>query len=134
MKKTIYHSTAILLASLVVQAAQASDPANAALKVRLQAAMQSHIERSTIEGAYTFFSLDQGKISRFYPSKAHVMTLKSNGYYVLCSEFRNDKGENTPVDFYLVPKDKGFQVIRTEINNRSPLEKLMKAGSVSEFN
>jgi hypothetical protein len=98
-------------------------------RVLLQAAMQTHIERTTVAGRYPKVELASGQVKQLYPAAGHPMVLRMGQYYVLCADFRDDAGKAVNVDFYLTEKAKGFSVFQVEIANRAPLEALVKAGA-----
>ena len=100
-------------------------------KVALQAAMTAHIEASLIDGVMPHVELSAGTLVNLVPTKAHPMILSFGENYVLCTDFRDPKGEFVNVDFYVTRKDDRFVVFQTEINNREPLKQLMGAGKVA---
>ena len=70
---------------------------------------------------------------RLLPSKAHTHILRGDNYYVMCAEVKTEDGKDVPVDYYLAKSRRGFKVFRTEIRNRKPLMKLVKAGEIKKF-
>lgn len=102
---------------------------SADVRTQLQAAMQQHIERTLIDGAYPKIDLATGQTNMLYPAIAHTMVLRLGAYYVLCVDFRDTSGKPVMADFYLAPGQKGFQVFQVEFGNRSGLEALVKAGT-----
>lgn len=122
-----------LLAALGALALSWSSPAalaanNTDLQVRLQSAMQSHIDRTAVNGIYPSVDLRNGQIRQFHPAAGHPMVLRLGENYVLCTDFRDASGKPVNVDFYLSPKGKGFSVFQVEFANRAPLQALMQAG------
>lgn len=103
------------------------------LRIELQASMQRHIDRSTVEGAFMSIDLDSGDLNKYFPTKAHTAVLEGDGYYVLCADMRDEGGKSVPVDYYMVKARRGYKVFKTEIANRKPLKKLMKSGEVRKF-
>ncbi|MEM7188143.1 MAG: hypothetical protein AAF439_00905 [Pseudomonadota bacterium] len=125
---------AILLGAMLMGVPQAmADDDRAKLRIELQASMQRHIDRSTIQGAFMSINLESGDMIKYFPTKAHTAVLEGDGYYVLCADMRDEAGESVPVDYYLTKARRGFKVFRTEIANRGPLKALMKAGEVKKF-
>ncbi|MEO8250516.1 MAG: hypothetical protein ABI589_14230 [Burkholderiales bacterium] len=100
-------------------------------KASLQAGMQQHIDRNLVEGAYLRLDLATGGVSKLHPVTAHPMILRLGQYYVLCSDFRDDKGAAVNVDFYMASRGKSFVVFDTVVDHRAELEKLMKDGKAS---
>lgn len=105
----------------------------AKLRIELQASMQRFIDRSLIEDAFTTIRFEDGSLVRYFPAKAHTSILEGDGYYVLCSDMRNEAGQAVPVDYYMVKAGRGFRVIRTEIANRAPLRSLREAGKLKKL-
>lgn len=96
----------------------------------LHAAMVSHIDRQAVSGMYLQVDLKSGTVNKFAPAKSHAMILTMGDNFVLCTDFKDEQGTATNVDFYVVRKGKSFAVFHTEINNRDPLKKLMDEGKV----
>lgn len=100
-------------------------------KVSLQASMLQHIDGMTIDGYIPRVRLSDGSITNLVATKSHPMILAFGDKFVLCTDFRDPKGNFVNVDFYLTKHKQNFVVFQTEIDNRGPLKKLMKAGKVS---
>jgi len=128
------HATLLLLpvAFLMRDAVAATDP-NARVsvdtRVQLQAAMQSHIERSTVAGVFPFVDLRTGQVRKLHPGSAHPMMLRFGEHFVLCTDFRDEAGRAVNIDFYVARNDRRFQVFQVEVANRAPLEALVKSGA-----
>lgn len=99
-------------------------------RIALHAAMTQHIDREVVDGMYLRVDLATGAVQRYAPAKAHPMVLKMGDGYVLCTDFKNEVGESSNVDFYVARRGDGFSIFHTEINNRQPLMKLMETGKV----
>lgn len=97
-------------------------------KARLQAAMQAHIERQLIDGAFLHLDVKTGEVKRLYPTKAHPMVIQMGDYFILCADLRDPGGEAMPLDLYMAASGRSFTVFHTEINNRAPLNHLMRKG------
>ena len=97
-------------------------------KASLQAGLQQHIDRNLVDGAYLRLNPGTGEVTKLHPVTAHPMILRMGSYYVLCSDFRDAKGEAVNVDFYMAPRGKGYVVFHAAAAQRADLEKLMKAG------
>ena len=128
---------ATMLATTLVFAASGTTDANEAsttarltteTRVQLQAALQLHIDRTTVRGIYPTVDLKSGKVGGLHPAAGHPMILRLGDYYVLCAQFRDDAGKAVSVDFYVANRDRGFTIFRVEFSNRAPLETLLKNG------
>lgn len=97
-------------------------------RVQLQAALQTHIDRTTVQGVYPKVDLKSGKVSALHPAAGHPMILSLGDYYVLCADFRDATGAPVNVDFYVAKRDRGFSIFQVEFANRAPLEALVKNG------
>ena len=100
-------------------------------RVRLQAAMQQHIERNLVDGAILHLNAETGRLEPLYPTQAHPVILTSGDYFVLCTDLRDKAGNSTPLDLYMAPRGRSYAVFRSEIGNRTPLMKLLKDGVVT---
>jgi len=103
-------------------------------RASLQATMRQHIERSLVDGSYLQLDTDTGEVHELTPVSAHPVILQMGKYFILCSDFRNDRGEDINVDFYIAPRGNSYLVFRTEIENREVVKRLMKAGKVARVN
>jgi hypothetical protein len=99
-------------------------------KAALQAAMQRHIDRQSVNGGFLQFDLKTGKAYALHPISAHPLILRVGPHYVLCFDFRNDKGKTVQVDFYLAHKGQRYVVFYTAVGKRELLHRLMAAGRV----
>jgi len=99
-------------------------------KAGLQAAMQRHIDRQMVDGVFPYLDPASGQVRALHPVTAHPMILKMDRHYVLCFDFRDDRGNDVEVDFYLARKDASFVVFHTAIGNRELLQRLMRDGKV----
>ncbi len=97
-------------------------------KVRLQAAMQQHIDRQTIGGVFVYLNPNTGKVQSLYPATAHTVIVRMGKIFVLCFDFRTTQGKKALVDFYLARKSDTFVVIHTSINDRHRLRRWMRQG------
>lgn len=112
-------------------AAAASNALSLSEKAGLQAAMQRHIDRHLIDGAYLQMNPDTGDIRKLHPLTAHPIILEIDGYFVLCSDFLDDHGKNVNIDFYLAPNQRSYTVFQTIVDNRKALKRLLKAGKAA---
>jgi hypothetical protein len=97
-------------------------------RTALHVAMVQHIDRNVVDGLYLQMDLANGKVNKFSPAKSHPMLLTMGEHFVLCTDFKDEAGNATNVDFYVARRVRGFAVFHTEINNRGPLQKLMEDG------
>lgn len=97
-------------------------------KARLQAAMQQHIQRHVIDGAILHFDAETGEVKPLYPTKAHPMVIAMGDHFVLCTDLRDKSGNEMPLDLYMARNGRNFVVFHSEINNRTPLQRLLKQG------
>ena len=97
-------------------------------KARLQAAMQQHIQRHVIDGAILKFDADTGVVKQLYPTKAHPMVIAMGDHFVLCTDLRDKFGNEMPLDLYMARKGRSYVVFHSEIDNRLPLQRLLKKG------
>lgn len=97
-------------------------------KARLQAAMQQHIQRHVVEGAILHFDPATGEARPLYPTTAHPMVIAMGDHFVLCTDLRDKSGKQMPLDLYMARKGRSYVVFHTEIDNRAPLQRLLKKG------
>ncbi len=95
--------------------------------------MQRGLDASLIHGAVQHVDLATGEITSFYPVENHPMVLKLGDLYVLCSDLMSKDGARVTVDCSFAPVGETCAVIQTEIDNRPPLDALMKAGKVTRL-
>jgi hypothetical protein len=99
-------------------------------KVGLQAAMQSYVDRTMIDGSYLDLDLEQGTFSKLYPVTAHTIIMQMGEHYVLCYDFRDEAGKKVEMDLYLARKGKSYVVFHTTLRQRAQLMALMQQGKV----
>lgn len=122
--------SAATLALVLVFAAPQAWPIGLSEKAGLQAAMQRHIDRQLVDGAFLHLDLKTGVVQRLHPVNAHPVILRMGKHYVLCFNFRDDKGKTVEIDFYLARKAKSYVVFHTAVSSRHLLKRLMAAGRV----
>ncbi len=96
--------------------------------VNLQATMQRYIDQQTVDGVFLYLEAQSGKVRALHPVTAHPKVLSVGQYYVLCFDFRDDKGQDINVDFYLARKNTSYVVFHTAIDDRKQLMLMMQAG------
>ena len=99
----------------------------------LQVSMQRHIDSQLINGAIHSLDLETGELSLFYPIETHSMVMAIDDDFILCTDLATLDGTKVPLDLYVTRTDDGFRVYQTEINNREPLEQLVKANRVERI-
>lgn len=122
-----------LLALGVLQATDAQAQSLTELRTQLQAALQRSLGRTMMDGALPYLDLSTGQLSKFYPTENHEIILKLEEVYVMCATLLAPDGQEVPVDYYMTQSNGRYGVIRTEINNRTPLKALMDAGRATRL-
>lgn len=118
----------LIAIGLLTVASTSADAAGTVSKARLQAAMQQHIERHVVDGAILHFDIKTGEVKRLFPTQAHPMVLAMGDHFVLCADLRDRAGNSMPLDLYMAAKGRSFVVFHSEIDNRKPLQQLLKKG------
>lgn len=129
----IIRNAAVLVASICFfgSAAVAGDGVDISVKAILQASMQQHIDRNLVDGAYLHVDRGTGDVRRLYPAAAHPIIMRLGEYFVLCSDFRDGRGQDVNIDFYLAPRGRTFVVFDTMVNDRRLLGRMIEAGKAS---
>lgn len=116
-----------------VMAAHADERVGVAERTMLQAAVQQHIERNLVDGNYLQLDTVTGQIHTLMPFKPHPVILRMGDYFVLCSDFRNDKGKTVNVDFYVAKRGQSYAVFHSAADGDALLKRLMKEGRVKRL-
>lgn len=128
---------ALLLSVLLLStgASAIADDAGLSLadKAALQAAMQMHVERQSIDGGLLYLDQESGEVRTLHPVTAHPMILSMKPYYVLCFDFRDDQGKAVPVDYYMARNGNGYTVFHSAVADRKLLRELMQSGRVQRL-
>ncbi|MEM8777163.1 MAG: hypothetical protein AAGF53_19235 [Pseudomonadota bacterium] len=128
------HKNLLITAAMCLgMSASAAVADNAQISTDLQIVMQRHIERSMIDGAIIHIDDEAGEIFKLFPTKAHALIMKGADFFVLCADLKDEAGRSFEVDYYLVESPRGFKVVRTEVDNREVLKKMVRAGLVSKL-
>ena len=122
-----------LVSMLVLSVQGAAAQSLTETRARLQAALQSTLGRSLIDGALRHIDLTDGKITVYYPEEMHEKIVKLGDTYIMCATLISTEGQEAPVDYYLSPANGRYVVIRTEIDNRAPLQALIDAGKATRL-
>ena len=99
-------------------------------KAKLQATMQTHVDKLTVDGVFPYFDGTTGEVRALHAVTAHPTILTGDDYYVLCFDFRNDEGEPVNVDFFMAAKDGEYVVFHTIVDNDRVLTQMVEAGSI----
>ena len=102
-------------------------------KAALQAAMQQHIDRNLVRGAFLHLDTETGQVRRLYPLKPHPMILRMGEYFVLCADFKDVTGKSVNVDFYLARDADSFVIFHSAVDDRVTLERWLSEGIVEHF-
>lgn len=130
MRNYLTFLVVLTLSASVAAIAQAEEKISIGEKTKLQAALQQHIERNLVEGSYLQLDTGTGKVHVLAPYKPHPVILRMGDYFVLCSDFRNDKGQTINVDFYMARRGKSYAVFHSAADGDALLKRLMKEGRV----
>ena len=122
-----------LLLALWAGQAVADTEMSVADKAAIQAAMQRHVDRQSVDGTVLYLDRETGDARSLHPVTAHPMILSYGDHYVLCFDFRDDDGKNVPIDYYMARKDNGFVVFHTAVADRALLQELMKSGRIQRI-
>lgn len=100
-------------------------------RTKLQAAMQRHVDRQTIDGVYPYLDTESGDVKILHPVTGHPIILRMGNKFVLCYDFVDQRNRKAEIDYYLAAKGDSYVVFHTAINNRALLMRLMSAGKVT---
>ena len=125
---------AILPAALALMFVGPTFASSIAEKAALQAAMQRHIDRSLVDGAFLYLDTQRGEIKKLYPKKAHPMILKMGEYFVLCSDFQDVGNASVNIDFYLANENGRYVVFDVSVDEREALRRWMSEGKAKRLN
>ncbi len=132
------HRISSFTAALIGAAICFSTPAFAAedkvsIRTELQVAMQRHVDRSLVGGILLHVDLECGDLKEYFPTAAHPMIMQGDGYFIVCADLIDAEGTQFDVDYYMAETERGYRVVRREIDNRSELKDLVSAGLVREY-
>ncbi len=82
------------------------------LRTEIKIAMQTLIERNTINNTYRLYDPIKGKLLHLQLVKLHEGIVKKGDYFVSCADFKDAEGKLVDLDF-LVLKD-GTKMIATQ--------------------
>lgn len=114
----------LMLAFFVAAPAWAGDiPAE--VQVRLQGAMQQHIDEVSVDGAYTFIDPATRTLRTVYPANVHPMVLPFGSDYFVCSALVDESGAEITADFLVRKVGDRYRVVQTILGDRPMVEEAM---------
>lgn len=131
-KRHIFFSSLLFLTSLFTISVPAA-ALDLAEKASIQASMQRHVDGQLVDGVLFYLDQESGDVRRLHPVTAHPMLMTMGDHYVLCFDFRDDKGENVPIDYYMARRDGDYVVFHTAVADRTLLQRLMSDGKVARL-
>ncbi len=123
MKRACTAIAVLMMASLPLRA---ETPVPEGELASLQAAMQSHIEKTLVDGALLQLDEKTGKVRPLYPAKAHPMIEAVGKYYYLCANFRDEQGKEVMVNFFAANDHGKYVVFHTTFEENEELERLIE--------
>lgn len=97
-------------------------------KARLQAAMQTYIDQQLVDGVFLSLDKQTGDTVKLHPVTAHPAIYTMGDRYVLCFDFRDDKGQHVNLDLYVARKGSSYVVFHTEVNDQHMLQRFIDEG------
>ncbi len=131
MFRTLKLFTLFMLIPVFSPYGYAADSVSLSEMAELQATMQQHVDRKTIDGAYLVFDSQRTEVRELYPVTGHPMVLQFDDHFVLCFDFVDAKSKKVEIDYYLAREGSGFFVFHEEVGNRGILAAMMSEGRVS---
>ena len=121
----------LCMALIAGASASAAEALSLGDRVGLQAALQQHIDRQSVDGAYLHLRADSGEVGTLYPATTHPVIMRMGENFVLCYDFRDASGASVDVDFYFARKDASFVVFHTAVAEHALLKRLISEGKAS---
>lgn len=97
-------------------------------KAGLQAAMQTYIDQQLVDGVFLYLDTQTGSTLTLHPVTAHPVMFTMGDRYVLCFDFRDDKGQPVNLDLYMARKGSSYVVFHTEVNDHQMLQRFVDEG------
>ena len=119
--------------SLLVPATVQAD-SKMVVKAELQAAMQAYIDERLNKGHFLYTDEQSGEMLRLRPLGAHPMILRTDTYFILCTDFRTDGGEKVNVDFFITRTDHGYLTFQHSVEEREIVRNWLKKGVAEKYN
>ncbi len=79
--------------------------------VELQAAMQTYIDKNSVDGALRVNDTETGSTLSLYAVKAHPMVMRMGDGFELCAEFKDADGKDMQVNFMINQSGKDYVVV-----------------------
>jgi hypothetical protein len=118
----------ILFSVLLVGLPTAAGSVTLTEKAGLQAAMQRHIDRQSVDGSFLTLDEKSGEIRALHPATTHPKILSVGPYFMMCYDFLDDGGRKVSVDFLLAQKKASYVVFHSIVGSRALLTKWMQDG------
>ncbi|HTP84596.1 MAG TPA: hypothetical protein VMQ11_16715 [Alphaproteobacteria bacterium] len=97
-------------------------------KAGLQAAMQTYVDQQLVDGVFLYLDTKTGDTLKLHPVTAHPAMFTMGNRYVLCFDFRDDKGQPVNLDLYMARKGASYVVFHTEVNDHQMLQRFVDEG------
>lgn len=94
------------------------------VQVRLQNAMQRHLEVISKDGGYTYVTPASEKRTLFQ-ANTHPMVLAYGSDYFVCSDMVDGNGMSHPADFLVREVDGDYRVVQMLVDQRPVVEAAM---------
>ncbi len=99
--------------AFTMTASAAADPSiKGEKRSAIQAAMQEHIDRNTVDGHYVLYDAVTDDLLKLKLAKLHDGIVKKSDYYVSCADFHDSKGVYFDLDFLVIEKDGKFRALQ----------------------
>lgn len=103
----------LALAALGVAASAADDPSiKGDKRTAIQAAMQEHIDRNSVEDRYVLYDAVTDDVLKLRLIRLHDGIVKKGDYYVSCADFTDHDGTEFDLDFLVVEADGRFRALQ----------------------
>ena len=122
MKFLIVTLSALLLAFPAFAAEVAPD-----VQVKLQNAMQSHLDGVSDDGAYTYLT-PAAATRTLYPANTHPMVLAYGDDFFVCSDMVDEAGKSFTADFLVRQIGGDYRVVQMMVDQREVVKKAMGMG------
>lgn len=97
-------------------------------KAGLQAAMLTYIDQQLVDGVFLYLDTQTGETLKLHPVTAHPVMFTMGDHYVLCFDFRDDRGQPVNLDLYMARKGSSYVVFHTEVNDHQMLQRFVDQG------
>jgi hypothetical protein len=97
------------------------------VQVKLQSAMQTHLDEITEDGAYRYLTA-KADVETLYPANTHPMILPFGEDYFVCSDMVDAAGQSFTADFLVREIAGDYRVVQMLVDQRKIVEKAMGKG------